>query len=217
MNYIAIIGDIKNSKKIAYRGAVQSKLSKVLEQVNREYKEEIAAKFVITLGDEFQGLMTSGEHLLEIIRAIQTSMEPVEIRFGIGVGKITTKVNSNAAIGADGPAYYAARSMIEDLRLQEKKLKKQASDVKVQIYGKGNDYQIQQLNILLRVSKVLRSGWTAEQKKTIMDMEWRGGSQEEIAKRLGISQSTVARRLSSANYLTYYETEEAIKQTMGRL
>ena len=84
MKYIAIIGDIRYSKQISNRGAIQSKLNKVLKSINDNYKEDIAANFLITLGDEFQGLLTSTEHLLEIIRYVQMSMYPVEIRFGLG-------------------------------------------------------------------------------------------------------------------------------------
>ena len=55
--YIAIIGDIKNSRKIDNRKEVQTKLNGVLDEINQTYCEEIAAGFLITLGDEFQGLL----------------------------------------------------------------------------------------------------------------------------------------------------------------
>lgn len=119
MNYIAIIGDIKDSKKIKNRGLIQEKLNCVLNYVNEAYDADISAKFVVTLGDEFQGLLKRKEHLFTIIRHIQREMYPVRLRFGIGLGEISTTIFSEAAIGADGPAYYAAREMIEQLREQE--------------------------------------------------------------------------------------------------
>ncbi len=217
MKYIAIIGDMRCSRQISNRGKVQSDLNKVLEYVNRTYKSVIAANFLITLGDEFQGLLTSTDHLLEIIRYIQVNMFPVEIRFGIGVGKITTKVNKEAAIGADGPAFYAARSMIEELRIEEKKLKQQASDVKFSIYEKEGELQTQQLNTFFKVNKLLENKWTIEQRDTIMEMKYHGGSQEEIAGRLKTTQATVARRLMSASFLTYEEVERVIELTLGNI
>ena len=217
MKYIAIIGDIRYSKQISNRGAIQSKLNKVLKSINDNYKEDIAANFLITLGDEFQGLLTSTEHLLEIIRYIQMNMYPVEIRFGLGCGKITTRVNKEAAIGADGPAFYAARSMIEELRIEEKKLKQQASDVKLSIYEKEGELQTEQLNTFFRVNKLLENKWSEEQRDTIMEMKYHGGSQEEIAGRLKTTQATVARRLMSASYLTYEEVERVIDLTLGNI
>ena len=60
--YIAIIGDIKNSKKIVDRGAIQEHLKKILDNINLKYSDCIASKFTITLGDEFQGLLTTGNN-----------------------------------------------------------------------------------------------------------------------------------------------------------
>ena len=52
--YIAIIGDIKDSKKLNDRKKIQEKLQKVLNEVNQKYYEDISSNFMITLGDEFQ-------------------------------------------------------------------------------------------------------------------------------------------------------------------
>ena len=88
--YIAIIGDIKKSKELENRKNIQVRLNYVLSEINEKYNSVISAKFMITLGDEFQGLLCSGDRVLDIIEEIQRQMYPVEIRFGIGVGQITT-------------------------------------------------------------------------------------------------------------------------------
>ena len=133
MNYIAVIGDIKDSKLIENRGQIQEKLNRALKQINEIYQDDIASKFIITLGDEFQGLLKNEEHLIGIVKYIQQVMYPVKLRFGIGIGEIRTDIFYEAAIGADGPAYYEARKVITELREQEKKLKKQAADIQFSI------------------------------------------------------------------------------------
>ena len=55
--YVAIIGDIIDSKKIKNRNEVQQKLKHVLSKINQSYDDIIAANFIISLGDEFQGLL----------------------------------------------------------------------------------------------------------------------------------------------------------------
>ena len=40
----------------------------------------------------------------------------MKLRFGIGVGEISTVINPEMALGADGPGYYNARKAIEDLK-----------------------------------------------------------------------------------------------------
>ena len=100
--YYAIIGDIKNSKEIDNRYEVQNKLKKILDDINLKYKADIKANFLITLGDEFQGLLNSPAFALEIVKYIQRELYPVKLRFGIGIGEISTAINQKAAIGADG-------------------------------------------------------------------------------------------------------------------
>lgn len=137
MQYYAIIGDIKRSKKIENRCEIQEKLKKILDNVNSIYNNDISAKFLITLGDEFQGVLEITAPILEIIKYIQREIYPIKLRFGVGIGNVSTLINHEAAIGADGPAFYAAREMIEFLREQEKKLKKQAADIQISVYEKN--------------------------------------------------------------------------------
>lgn len=216
MDYIAIIGDIKDSKRIKNRSQIQGKLNRVLNDVNEAYVADISAKFIVTLGDEFQGLLESIEHLLDIIRYIQREMYPVRLRFGIGLGEISTNIFSGAAIGADGSAYYAARKMIEQLRGEEKKLKKQAADIQLSIYDKER-FEITEINTVLALMKVIENGWSEKQRFTIWDMAQNGGSQEECAKRMDTTQSTVARRLADGNFLTYERAGKTVDEALRRL
>lgn len=168
------------------------------------------------MGDEFQGLLESSEHLLDIIKYIQKEMYPVRLRFGVGFGEISTDIFFEAAIGADGPAYYAARQMIEELREQEKKLKKQAADIQVSIYD-TEDFEAAEINIILALMKIIEDGWSEKQRFTIWDMAQNGGSQEECSRRMNTTQSTVARRLADGNYLTYERAKRTVDEALKRL
>ncbi len=148
MNYVAIIGDIKSSKTINKRNQIQEKLNIILKHINETYSPDIAAKFIITLGDEFQGLLKNYDHILDIAKYIQREMYPVNLRFGIGFGKIYTDIFCEAAIGSDGPAYYAAREMVKQLREQEKKLRKQTADIQISIYN-AKSFEIVKINTIL--------------------------------------------------------------------
>lgn len=216
MEHVAIIGDIKDSKKLKNRNQIQEKLNVTLKNINKIYRNDISANFVITLGDEFQGLLEKREHLLDIIKYIQREMYPVKLRFGIGIGEISTDIIYEAAIGADGPAYYAARKMIEDLREQEKKLKKQAADIQVEFYD-TNYFEITEINTMLALMKIIEDSWSEKQRLTIWDMYQNGGSQEECAKRMNTTQSTVARRLADGNYTTYKKAKQTLDEALKRL
>ena len=133
--YVAIIGDVRDSRLLENRGAVQEQLKSVLTKINRLYAEDISAKFMITLGDEFQGLLGAGKNAIQIVEYIQREMYPVEIRFGLGIGEITTEINAEMAIGADGPGYYCARNAIEYLKDNEGRKRNVVCDVRIEIEG----------------------------------------------------------------------------------
>lgn len=216
MKYVAIIGDIKDSKKLDNRSEIQEKLSCTLQNVNRLYNNDISAKFIITLGDEFQGLLENFDHIFDIVKYIQREMYPVKLRFGIGIGEITTDIVHEAAIGADGPAYYAARKVIDELREQEKKLKKQAADIQVSYYN-TDCFDITEINTMLALMKIIEDSWSEKQRLTIWDISQKGGSQDECAKRMNTTQSTVARRLADGNYITYENAKKTVSEALKRL
>ena len=111
--YLAIIGDIVDSKKITgeQRKLVQNRLEATLDSVNQQYRDYIVSDFLITLGDEFQGLLRPNAPLYEIISRVVEGINTeryqekfVEVRFGIGLGRILTEIKK-VALGMDGPAF----------------------------------------------------------------------------------------------------------------
>ena len=137
LSYAAVIGDIKASRHLENRREVQKDLQRALEQINRKYAEDITSKFLITLGDEFQGLLCSGKNILNMINEIKMEMYPVRIRFGVGFGTITTDIWTEMALGADGPGYYRAREAIETLKEQEKKKRPIPADICIRMKTVG--------------------------------------------------------------------------------
>ncbi len=211
--YIAIIGDIRTSKSIKDRRLAQEKLYRILEDINCRYKSDISAEFLITLGDEFQGLLRSGDHILQMIEMVQREMDPVQIRFGIGVGAITTAINARMAIGADGPAYYCARNAIEILREKEKRNKKGGCGIWIET-EEGGELVTELLNTVFSLMSVLRNRWTRRQREIIYDFDCHMDSQEKSARRLGITQSSVQKGLAGSNYYAYRDARDTAEKVL---
>src|SRR5260370_9939679 len=59
---IAVIGDIVASRRVgqAQRSLVQRQLEGLVTTLNARYRRAIAARFLVTLGDEFQGVLRRG-------------------------------------------------------------------------------------------------------------------------------------------------------------
>lgn len=210
--YYAIIGDLVASRNYENRFEVQEKLKDILNEINREYSNEIGANFLITLGDEFQGLLTQPLHLFPIIDKIRFSMYPVKIRIGIGIGDINTQIDRKQAIGADGPAYHYARKVIEEIRKDEISQQRKLQDIK--IASQQKEEYLGLINSNLSLCSCLENSWTEKQFETIALILYKNISQREAAKKIGISASSIQRRLNSAHYFNYKFARELIGKTI---
>lgn len=208
--YIAIIGDIRKSKTINNRGLVQEKLKGILDYINEKYKLDLASRFIITLGDEFQGLLTTGDNLIEIITYIKKEIYPVNIRFGIGIGAITTKINPEISLGADGPSYHKARETIDILKNIENKNRIAPVDMQVRI---ADDNKLQELaiNTIFTLLYNLETNWTEKQREVIYYMLFEDANQNEAAKYFNVTQSNIQQILTKGHYYTYKEVLNNLK------
>ncbi|HIV92796.1 MAG TPA: SatD family protein [Candidatus Eisenbergiella stercoravium] len=207
-SFVAIIGDIRGSRSLTQRREIQENLGTILQEINEGFEADIAAKFLITLGDEFQGLLFDGRSLLKIIEKIKMSLYPVTFRFGIGMGRITTDIYPEMALGADGPAFYRARSAIELLKENESKKKAVLSDLSFRFEEKNSTTE-RLLNTVFTLLYSLEHTWTDRQREIITDQLFHQDGQKASALRLGITQSAVHKALSAGSYYTY---EKALKE-----
>ncbi len=214
--YIAIIADIKGSKSIKNRDLVQEKLKETLVQVNKKYAMDIASKFTITLGDEFQGLLLNGSNTMRILSDIEQNMYPVQLRFGLGIGQITTNINPEMAIGADGPSYYRARAAMQYLKENENKRQVAVSDTRFEVECE-NQGTITLINSILSLLTIIKTSWSDRQREVIWDMLKTQDSQVNVAKRFRIQQPTVQKILASGRYYAYKEALDIIDNALEEI
>lgn len=65
--------------------------------------------------------------------------------------------------------------------------------------------------------KIIEENWSDKQRLTIWDMAQYGGSQEECAKRMNTTQSTIARRLADGNYVMYEKAGKTVENALRKL
>lgn len=113
MNYITMIFDIKNSRKLNNRNEVQISLINALKKCNEDFKDVIVSPFIITLGDEWQGLLKENCNYNLIINFFHKTL-PDYIQFytGIGIGEVSVYNFELTVNQLDGPSYYLAREAI---------------------------------------------------------------------------------------------------------
>lgn len=209
MPYIAIICDLIASKRITDRGAVQAQLQRAMSTVNDAYASEFASKFTITLGDEFQALLHPTPRLFELLDRLELETKGIDFRTGIGYGDITTAIDPERAIGADGSAYWNARMAIESVHDEND-------------YGKTHTRFIgfdpltdAVVNDNLAMSDHLKASWSHVQWqtfRTILDSGvYRGEfEQKRIAKLLDITQQTLTSRLMLSAIKVYLRSRDQL-------
>ena len=115
MNRLVLIADIIDSRNLPNRGQVQSGLESVLGELNGQHRE-LLSPYTITLGDEFQAVFGGADSVFADILAIMRQLHPVELRFALGVGPLSTAINPEHAIGMDGPAFHNARDLLTEMK-----------------------------------------------------------------------------------------------------
>lgn len=112
--FVTIICDIKNSRLLENRHDFQLYLIDVLKECNTLFKDYIVAPFIITLGDEWQGLLKENSPYLEILDFFKSKL-PSNVKFytGIGIGEITIHNFELTVNQLDGPSFHLARKAIK--------------------------------------------------------------------------------------------------------
>lgn len=213
---IVIIGDLIDSRKLQNRTFVQQQLQNCINELNNKYHDDISAKFTVTLGDEFQGLLLSGFNSLRMIDEIQIRMSPVKIRFGIGIGRLHTPINHEVCIGMDGPAFWKAREALNFVHENN-----DYSRINIHLCLEKHDPSVNLINEIIKLTALQMSGWRKTQKELYqMVLEEGIMSPEKInhqrmAKKIGISSSSLSRRFESSGIKRYMsaqmEAESAIQ------
>ena len=185
---------------------------------------------MITLGDEFQGLLFAekGADPIFVADRIIDEMFPVRIRIAIGFGGIATQIRREAAIGADGEAFYRARHGMNLLRKAENRGRAcsrilldagECSDCDRNARRKELETGV---NTVLLLLSALRRERTKRQNEAAA-MYVRNAvtnaaqTQTELAKRLGITQSTFNISLSVSNAREYAEGLIAAEALLSEL
>lgn len=207
--YIAVIGDLVASRSLApaQRQQVQERFQAALDEVNQQFSKEVAARFLITVGDEAQGLLKQRDPLYAILRRIQIRLFPAEIVFGVGVGSLTTEIGE-FAIGADGPAFHRARQALTEAKSERKEYGKAiVRDVK---FLSENPMVDPVVNALFLALAVLRRHWTEKQTRVLNLLE-QGRSQKEVAETLGMALSNVNRAIESTHFREYQRVIDGLQ------
>ncbi len=202
--FLALIGDLQASRASENRSLLQQRLETGLQRINRRHAADRAARFVVTLGDEFQGLLHEPRALMRLITSLDESLRGLAIRYGVGWGGLSTPLKPDA-IGMDGPCFHAARAALQRSKREKRWLT---------VCGFG-DEEDTILNSLFGLMGALRSQWTVRQTEAVATRR-RTKTLKEAARMLDIQEPTLHKALKAAHYTTLCEAEKAMATLLER-
>lgn len=113
MKYMTMICDIKNSRHLQNRENVQYLLIEMLKEANTKFSNLIVNPFIITIGDEWQGLLKYPCDYSILIEHFHKILGSIDFYCGIGIGEIAIHNFELTVNQLDGPSFYLARSAIK--------------------------------------------------------------------------------------------------------
>ena len=209
--YLAIIGDIIDSKKIKNRAEVQSTMIKTFQEVNQECSGLIVSKFTLTIGDEFQALLKPARDVWQLLDLLAVRIS-APFRLGLGYGEIRTQIDPDQSLGADGEAFWRARDAIQTVHVQNWNGRCHV------LFKGGHAKQDTLLNSLILAAETIKAQWTHSQAELFgalmkADIYHVDFNQKSIAEELGLSESALSKRLTASNIKVYFQ----LRETLGQL
>ncbi|MCB1162333.1 MAG: hypothetical protein H6693_07185 [Candidatus Latescibacteria bacterium] len=208
--YIAVIGDLVGSRRLGddARFGLQDRMQKRFSALRTAGSPGIAARPLITIGDEFQGLFANEaagySALLTLMRDLVELSRPVAVRFGLGLGTLSTAMRPDA-LGMDGPCFHNARAALEDTRKR---------DLLCQLRTPGGEARL--WSTLASFALRQRERWSSAQCEAILLFET-GLNWKQVASELGISRSAVSLRQKAAGYALFSEAWEILERELGNV
>jgi predicted transcriptional regulator len=188
MKKIALIGDIVKSRELSDRREIQTKLKRKLTSINKK-SDSLLSPLTITLGDEFQAVYKNADGIFSNIFEILTAVHPLQIRFTLGVGEISTSINKKSAIGMDGEAFYIARDNMNSI-------KKNGSLINIGGVN-GSVETIVNLNLKLISNQI--NDWNFNRLQIFFNLLKGENNYSRIAKSLSISERAVYKSIRSGS------------------
>jgi hypothetical protein len=114
--YAILMGDIVGSESAPSIKTVHRTFNTAVDSANETHAANIASPLTITLGDEFQGLLTGLVHAWDVAAEmrIRLLVANVSCRFVIGAATLETPLNTKQAWNMMGAGLSAARAKLND-------------------------------------------------------------------------------------------------------
>ena len=171
----------KNSEELMHAFQV------LVQWTNKIYGDSIESPLTITLGDEFQGIVSSASKGIDIILAMEEYILEEEfdfkLRYVLNEGEVETPINEEKAYEMLGPGLTDARKMLNEMK---------KDNGRFLISVKSSD----QINKMMRITQHFIDSWHPKDRSTVSGF-LQGHDYKALAKIQQKDDSTLWRRRKS--------------------
>ena len=206
-NFI-LMADIVDSQ-IFTQNQLMNSFSNLCAKINEKLKDKFASPITITLGDEFQSVVTSWKSGVEIIFALEEEMiylnSEFSLRYVLIQGKIETPINPTIAYGMLGPGLTRARQCLQELKKSTDRF----------YFEGGQEKKMSILNNLFIVYQSIKDVWSIEKDYPIVKEFLEDSDYKKVAKNLKKDTSQIWKREKSLKIHSFLSLKSAILLVLG--
>jgi DNA-directed RNA polymerase specialized sigma24 family protein len=200
--FAVLTADLVSSRKLTAK-AVESRLGEVSKLIELKLFRR-KKTFEFFRGDSFQALLTQPEKALHLALLWRAAMKATlsgarqwDVRIAIGIGTVTHQGKTLAASG--GPAFQQSGTLLDSLK---------HNDTQRIAFHTPDEAWNETLNTECILAEQIISRWTPTAAETVFQQFLYDETQQSLAKRLGIAQSSVHKRLQTAGWPAIRHWEE---------
>lgn len=203
--YGVITADLVESRRLTDRALVQRRLLNLIHSLNLGFRRGLVGPFMVTLGDEIQGMLKDLSAVPNAVTRIHEVFHPREITVGVGIGALATPL-AKRVTEMDGPAFVNSRIAVE-------LAKKEGLEVVVRSgVGRIDDT----LNAVYGLLGGIQVGWTDAQWERF-NLYRRLGTIDRVAKKLKVSKQSISKSLRNTLWHRILDIEERLPSMFGEL
>jgi len=208
---IAVLADIVGSRKLRDRAAAQRVIDETVAIVERQYPAA-TVPLTPTVGDELQSVYSDLGAALTSLLLLQLALpDPVQLRFGIGIGDVHAIESTHATL-SDGPGWWAARAAIDVVHTKQQRDVPRARTWIVPAPGQdevvATTIDASNAYLLARDELV---GAMNERERRLTFGRMSGKTQQELAEQEHITQPSVSKSLRRVGAAALIEGMEQLK------
>jgi hypothetical protein len=196
LDYLAVVADIVGSRDLKNRRPLTQKhFRELVAKLNKVYVQSLAAPFVISRGDEFQGLLNDAARIPDIVWNLESWFPDTELHLGFGNGTLDTPlISGGSVVELDGPAFHNAREAVE---------RKARFGGTFRGFSEGGDAILNGFAAELRRHRERLS----DRQKQVVELLRHGLNQTAVAQKLRLTKQAISDHVRAAGWDAYSEAE----------